>query len=167
MQQQTGSEPPNRCPPELLVKTYITHTHTVVHLSTGGRHQVKMQQTGSEPPNRNPPELLVIPHTSIHYSAIDANTTYMFFSHIRTRYFSEGSVQQHPPPYSFRRRVPPELLVMHIPHTSIHYSATDDNTSYTSIHYSAIDANTTYMFFSHIRTRYVSEGSVQQTSTTI
>ena len=24
-------------------------------------------------------------------------TTYMFFSHIRTRYFSEGSVQQHPP----------------------------------------------------------------------
>ena len=25
-------------------------------------------------------------------------TTYMFFSHIRTRYFSEGSVQQHPPP---------------------------------------------------------------------
>ena len=32
-------------------------------------------------------------------------TTYMFFSHIRTRYFSEGSVQQHPPPYSFRKRV--------------------------------------------------------------
>ena len=27
------------------------------------------------------------------------------FSHIRTRYFSEGSVQQHPPPYSFRKRV--------------------------------------------------------------
>ena len=25
-------------------------------------------------------------------------TTYMFFSHSRTRYFSEGSVQQHPPP---------------------------------------------------------------------
>ena len=25
-------------------------------------------------------------------------TTYMFFSHIRTRYVSEGSVQQHPPP---------------------------------------------------------------------
>ena len=25
-------------------------------------------------------------------------TTYTFFSHIRTRYFSEGSVQQHPPP---------------------------------------------------------------------
>ena len=105
MQQQTGSGAPNRCPPELLVKTYITHTHTVVHLSTGGRHQVKMQQTGSEPPNRNPPELLVIPHTSIHYSAIDANTTYVFFSHIRTRYVSEGSVQQHSPPYSFRRRV--------------------------------------------------------------
>ena len=27
------------------------------------------------------------------------------FPHIRTRCFSEGSVQQHPPPYSFRRRV--------------------------------------------------------------
>ena len=27
------------------------------------------------------------------------------FSHIRTRYFSEGSVQQHLPPYSFRKRV--------------------------------------------------------------
>ena len=27
------------------------------------------------------------------------------FSHIRTRFFSEGSVQQHPPPYSFRKRV--------------------------------------------------------------
>ena len=26
------------------------------------------------------------------------------FSHIRTRYFSEGSVQQHPPPYSFRKK---------------------------------------------------------------
>ena len=25
-------------------------------------------------------------------------TTYMFFSHILTRYLSEGSVQQHPPP---------------------------------------------------------------------
>ena len=31
-------------------------------------------------------------------------TTYMFFSHIRTLYFSEGSVQ-HPPPYSFRKIV--------------------------------------------------------------
>ena len=28
-----------------------------------------------------------------------------FSSHIRTRYFSEGSVQQHPLPYSFRKRV--------------------------------------------------------------
>ena len=27
------------------------------------------------------------------------------FSHIRSHYFSEGSVQQHPPPYSFRKRV--------------------------------------------------------------
>ena len=27
------------------------------------------------------------------------------FSHIRTGYFSEASVQQHPPPYSFRKRV--------------------------------------------------------------
>ena len=27
------------------------------------------------------------------------------FPHIRTRYFSEGSVQQHPPPYSVRKRV--------------------------------------------------------------
>ena len=27
------------------------------------------------------------------------------FSHIRTRYCSEGSVQQHPPPYSVRKRV--------------------------------------------------------------
>ena len=26
-------------------------------------------------------------------------TTYMFYSHIRTRYVSEGSVQQHPPPW--------------------------------------------------------------------
>ena len=31
-------------------------------------------------------------------------TTYMFFSHIRTL-LSEDSVQQHPPPYSFRKRV--------------------------------------------------------------
>ena len=32
-------------------------------------------------------------------------TTYMFFSHIRTRYFSKGSVQQHPRPDSFSKRV--------------------------------------------------------------
>ena len=32
-------------------------------------------------------------------------TTYMFFYHILARYLSEGSVQQHPPPYSFRKRV--------------------------------------------------------------
>ena len=31
-------------------------------------------------------------------------TTFMFFL-IFVRYFSEGSVQQHPPPYSFRKRV--------------------------------------------------------------
>ena len=31
-------------------------------------------------------------------------TTYMFFL-VFVRYFSEGSVQQHPPPYSFRKRV--------------------------------------------------------------
>ena len=36
---------------------------------------------------------------------MDANTTYMFFSRIRTRYVSEGSVQLHPQPYCFRRRV--------------------------------------------------------------
>ena len=105
MQQQTGSEPPNRCPPELLVKTYITHTHTVVHLSTGGRHQVKMQQTGSEPPNRNPPELLVIHTSHIHTLFRYRRQHYVrVFSHIGTRYFSEGSVQ-HPPPFSFHRRV--------------------------------------------------------------
>ena len=28
MQQQTGSEPPNRCPPDLLVNTYTTHSHS-------------------------------------------------------------------------------------------------------------------------------------------
>ena len=27
MQEQTGSEPPNRCPPDLLVNTHITHSH--------------------------------------------------------------------------------------------------------------------------------------------
>ena len=48
------------------IHTWHTHTTVVVHLSTGGRHQVKMQQTGSEPPNRNPPELLVIRTSHIH-----------------------------------------------------------------------------------------------------
>ena len=34
----------------------------------------------SQFPNQNPPELLVnMPHTSIHHSAKDANTTYVFF----------------------------------------------------------------------------------------
>ena len=35
------------------------------------------------------------------------------FSHIRTRYFSEGAVQQHPPPYSFRKRVLARPVMRH------------------------------------------------------
>ena len=65
-----------------------------------------MQQTGSEPPNRNPPELLVTHTSHIHKLFRYRCQHYIrVFSHIRTRYFSEGSVQQHPTPYSFRRRV--------------------------------------------------------------
>ena len=82
------------------------HTHTGVHLSTGGRHQVKMQQTWSEPPNRNPPELLEIHTSHIHTLFRHRRQHHVCVSpHIRTRYVTEGSVQQHPPPYSFRRRV--------------------------------------------------------------
>ena len=85
---------------------HTSHIHTVLHQSTGERHQVKMQQTGSEPPNRNPPELLVIHTSNIHTLFRYRRQHYVRgFSHIRTRYFFEGSVQQHPPPYSFRRRV--------------------------------------------------------------
>ena len=64
-----------------------------------------MQQTGSEPPNRDLPELLVIHTSHIHTLFRYRCQHYVHvFSHIRTRYFSEGSVQ-HPPPHSFRRRV--------------------------------------------------------------
>ena len=40
-------------------------------------------------------------------------TTYMFFCHILARYLSEGSVQQHPPPYSFRKRVLARPVMRH------------------------------------------------------
>ena len=72
MQQQTGSEPLNRCPPDLLVHT--SHIHTVVHQSTGGRHQVMQQQTGSEPPDRYPPELLVKTNVTHPYSSTSIYT---------------------------------------------------------------------------------------------
>ena len=63
-------------------------------------------QTTVSTPNRNPPELLV-KHTSHIHKLFRLRRQHIVrvFSHIRIRYFSEGSVQQHPPPYSFRKRV--------------------------------------------------------------
>ena len=38
-------------------------------------------------------------------AAAHLGVTYMFFSHIRTRYFSEGSVHQHPPHVNQRSKL--------------------------------------------------------------
>ena len=81
-------------------------------------------------------------------------TTYMFFSHIRTRYFSEGSVQQHPPQYSFRMHHVVRVRVF-IRRSSEHHSRNDSSSSSTSWSHAIL-------VFAHIRTRYFSEGSVQQ-----